>query len=462
MHIISIIFYIIHISSAFVFTPKFIHQLRKQFYLRNVYTPVLEESTCILPYKPKKHRLFKQLKNSFFSQIGSNPRHVDDEDYHLFDGDGMMHSIFFNGSYLTYQNKWIQTKRLQVETKWRRKMYLYFGELKGWKGLFQILKFSMMQLLGFLPHAKGTANTAMLNWKNRFFALHEGDMPYELSLNYEFPNIDTLHRINISNVYSTTAHPIIDKRKNLLYLYGYNNYNFMDGKFIFNAFDENMKHVIQHNISLINNGMVHDVGFTGNHMIIPDLPLKYDPSLILNEKLPMYFDKQHGVTRLGVFNVHTCDDPHWFTFRDNFFIFHFSKAYAKKNEFVVFACVMDDLHMEDFVDLDSSSSNIVRGNIRLKRFHLNTLDNTTKIVQNPYIEHLSLKFPYNLDFPVISTKNRRYIYCTIFDSSTGYIRGYIRSDTCKFESRKPSIFLFENGVYGNSEPQPVIIELNTC
>ena len=126
MHIISIIFYIIHISSAFVFTPKFIHQLRKQFYLRNVYTPVLEESTCILPYKPKKHRLFKQLKNSFFSQIGSNPRHVDDEDYHLFDGDGMMHSIFFNGSYLTYQNKWIQTKRLQVETKWRRKMYLYF------------------------------------------------------------------------------------------------------------------------------------------------------------------------------------------------------------------------------------------------------------------------------------------------------------------------------------------------
>ena len=130
----------------------------------------------------------------------------------------------------------------------------------------------------------------------------------------------------------------------------------------------------------------------------------------------MYFDKQHGVTRLGVFNVHTCDDPHWFTFRDNFFIFHFRKR-MQKNEFVVFACVMDDLHMEDFVDLDSSPSNIVRGNIRLKRFHLNTLDNTTKIVQNPYIEHLSLKFPYNLDFPVISTKNRRYIYCTIFDRS---------------------------------------------
>ena len=40
------------------------------------------------------------------------------------------------------------------------------------------------------------------------FALHEGDMPYELSLNYEFPNIDTLHRINITNVYKHHSHPI--------------------------------------------------------------------------------------------------------------------------------------------------------------------------------------------------------------------------------------------------------------
>lgn len=445
-------------STAFVFTPKIIQHMRKQFYLRNVYSPVLEESTCILSYNPKKHRLFKKLKNTFFSQIGSNPRHAEDEDYHLFDGDGMMHSIFFNETFITYQNKWIQTKRLRIENRWRRKMYLYFGELRGWKGIVQIFKFSMMQLLGFLPHARGTANTAMLEWKNRFYALHEGDMPYEISLNYEFPNIATLHRLNISKIHSTTAHPIIDKRRNLLYMYGYNNYDFIDGKFIFNIFDENMTHIKQHNISLINNGMVHDVGFTGNHIIIPDLPLKYDPSLILHEKLPMYFDKENGIARLGIFNVDTYNNPQWFSFDDKFFIFHFSKAYARKNEIVVFACVMDDLHMEDFVDLDSSPSNIVRGNIRLKRVHLNSSNNTTKIIENPYIEDLALDFPYNLDFPIISINDRRYIYCTIFDSTTGYIRGYIRSDTYKFESRKPSLFLFENGVYGNSEPQPVIID----
>ena len=171
-----------------------------------------------------------------------------------------------------------------------------------------------MQQLVFIPSSKGTANTALMNWHNRIFALHEGDMPYELNINFEKLNISTSKRLHYSNIYSTTAHPITDKTRDLLYLYGYNNYDFADGNFIFNIFDKEMNLLNQKNISLINNGMIHDVAFTGNEVIIPDLPLKYDVSRIMNEQLPLFFDKENGNTRFGILNVNLNTEPLWFNF----------------------------------------------------------------------------------------------------------------------------------------------------
>lgn len=435
----------------------------RQHYLKDSFTPVQEEKTLYINHTDG---LFNKLSNSFFAQIGSNPKYVEDEDYHWFDGDGMIHGVFINKSQIVYQNKWVQTKRFQVENKWKKKMYLYFGELKGFKGLYEILKFSLMELLGFLPHAKGTANTAMLHWNGKFYALHEGDMPYELIMDYKKFNISTKGRLNFTNIYSTTAHPIQDKKRKQLYLYGYNNYDFSDGKFIFNAFSQNLTHLYQRNFSLINNGMTHDVAFTGDNIIIPDMPLKYDPSLMCQEKLPLYFDKQNGITRFGVYNVEchidsnkTCE-PHWFYFDENFFIFHFARAYQTVQEYIVFACVMDDLHMEDFVELKSHTNEqqIIRGKLRLKQLTLHKYTNKTSVVENPFLENLELDFPYNLDFPIQSKINPRYIYCSVFDSSTGYIRGYVKVDTYYFDTAKPQVFLFHEGNFGNSEPQVVILE----
>ena len=451
------LFTLIIFSNCFPIFSNRICKAYRQHYLKDSFTPVSEEKTIYINHTDT---LFNKLQNTFFAQIGSNPKYVEDEDYHWFDGDGMIHGAFINKNQITYQNRWIQTKRFQVESKWKKKMYLYFGELKGFKGLYEILKFSLMELLGFLPHAKGTANTAMLNWKNKVYALHEGDMPYELTIDYKNYNISTKNRLNYTNVYSTTAHPIIDNKRNVLYLYGYNNYDFSDGKFIFNTFSDNMTHISQHNISLINNGMTHDIAFTGDDIIIPDMPLKYDPSLMFQEKLPLYFDKKNGVTRFGVYNIEKHYQPHWFYFKENFFIFHFARAYRTIQEYVVFACVMDDLHMEDFVELKSMSNpqQIIRGQLRLKQLILNKYTNETSIVENPFLENLQLDFPYNLDFPIQSKITPRYIYCSIFDSSTGYIRGYVKIDTYYFDKSKPTVFLFNDGLYGNSEPQIAIVD----
>jgi carotenoid cleavage dioxygenase-like enzyme len=442
--------------SCFVFSNRVCRAYR-QFYLKDKFVPVFDEKSIDVKHD---NSLFSKINDKFFAQIGSNPRYTEDEDYHWFDGDGMIHGVLFKNNKLSYQNRWIQTKRLQLENKWKQKMFLYFGELRGFKGLLQILKFSLMQQLGFIPSSKGTANTALMNWHNRIFALHEGDMPYELSINYDKLNISTLERLNYPSIYSTTAHPVIDKKRNLLYLYGYNNYDFSYGNFIFNVFDKEMNLLNQKNISLVNNGMIHDVAFTGNEVIIPDLPLKYDVSRIMNEQLPLFFDKENGKTRFGILNVNLNTEPLWFDFDENFFIFHFSKAYKKSNNYTIFACVMDNLFMEDFVELDNlhNEKHVIRGEIRLKQISIDATTNKTEILTNPYIEDLGLDFYYNLDFPISSTINDKHVYCTIFDAALGYIKGYVKINTNNFANSKPEVFLFDKDVYGNSEPQTIIID----
>ena len=447
--------FIIQISSFTGLSNKITRKYR-QFYLKDKFVPVLEEKTISVDHN---HFLFNKLNNTFFAQIGSNPKHVEDEDYHWFDGDGMIHGLFINDSRMTYHNRWVQTKRLQVEDKWKKKIYLYLGELKGLNGLVQIFKYSMLELLGFVPKARGTANTAFMHWSGKTYALHEGDMPYELNIDYENLNISTKKRLHYNSVFSTTAHPIVNDKKGHLYLYGYNNYDFNNGQFIFNVFDTQMNFLDQKNVSLINNGMIHDVGYTNNYIIIPDMPLKYDINRIFKEKLPIYFDKDGGKTRFGVFNINK-QNVKWYYFDKNFFIFHFSKVRKTSHKFIIYACVMEDLFVEDFIEINNinNQENELRGKLRLKEIHIDIYRNKTNIVTNPYIEDLDLGFSYNLDFPLNSKIDENKVYMSIFDAKTGYIRGYLSIDIKNFRYEEPKVFLFHKGVYGNCEPQVVVIE----
>jgi carotenoid cleavage dioxygenase-like enzyme len=432
-------------------------KVNRQFYVRNKFEPILQENTVKID---NNNPLFQKLENSFFAQIGSNPKYIEDEDYHWFDGDGMIHAIFVNNTYITYQNRWIQTKRLQIENKWNRKMHVYFGELRGWKGLFKAIQYTLFEKLNIINPHKGTANTALLYWNKKLYALHEGDKPYELNIDYENFNISTSGRFNdYENIFSTTAHPIIDKKRDLLYLYGYNNYNFKDGKFIFNVFDKNMNLLDQQNISLINNGMIHEATFTGDKMIVPDLPLKYDENNIIKGELPLYFDKLNGTTRFGVFDIND-KIVDWYYFNENFFIFHFIKSIEEKEKIKIYACVMENAFLNDFIELDSPDNerNIVRGKITLKELIIDTAKNKTYINENAFIEDLNLNFYYNLDFPVISKLDPNIIYLTIFNAKNNYISGYVKVDITNFLYSIPKIYILKNEHYGNSEPQCVVID----
>ena len=452
-----------------------------QYYLRGVFRSVEKESTSTICCK--RHPLFSQLRGSF-SQIGSNPnpqilKSVSrDAGYHWFDGDGMIHTVFFNQNQkqnmnstqectteISYVNRWVQTKRFHAEEKWGKKMYLYFGELRGIRGIMEIMKWSFVQLCALVPGAKGTANTAFLEWNKEKYALHEGDFPYRIELDASKPDIITREQFVLPHVKSVTAHPKIDDSRKQLYLYGYNNHDFSKGTFYHNVLDVNMNLLHQSNISLINNGMIHDVAQTRNHLIIPDMPLKYDFNNIMDNRLPLSFDKANGITRFGVLHKDN-GQVEWFDLpNENIFIFHFTEyAVETPSHFTAYACVMDFLDMDDFVHLNNPEHKI-RGNLRLQQIRLDKRTKQVEIVKNDQLENIpemSQKgIEYNMDFPMQSKLHPRNVYCSIFNSHTGKICGFTLTKHLNYfskTSKHTTTFLLPENIYANSEPQVVLID----
>ena len=447
-------------SKSFKKPSNFIYHPQNH-YLSGVFRPVDKETDLEITHN---NSLFSSLDTKIFLQIGSNPRHIGTTDagYHWFDGDGMIHGVFFDKNKIRYTNRWVQTKRLKAEKKWGQKMFLYFGELRGFRGFMQIIKWSIYQYFKLLPGSKGTANTALIEWNNRLYALHEGDLPYEINIHPNHANISTIEQHLWScNFKSVTAHPKIDLKRNEIYFYGYNNYDFSKGIFFHNVMDSNMNIKKQTNFSLLNNGMVHDIAMTENHMIIPDLPLKYNFSQIFKNKLPLVFDL-NGTTRFGVFAKDNSNTIDWYYLHENVFIFHFCKSFETINSFTTYACSMESLDMMDFVHLENKEYKI-RGNLRLHKIILDKKTKKAVLQKNMFIENLGLyfpevDFPYNLDFPVEeTTKSDPYVYCSIFDATTGRIRGNLRVNSIDFTRRKPDVFILEDQ-FINSEQQIVYVD----
>lgn len=438
---------------------KFINKMgqfsQNQFFAEKRFKPVNEEKTLQIHHE---NQIFNKLNHSLYAQIGSNPKYLTNTSYSWFDGDGMIHAVLFENNKITYQNKWIQTERLKYEDKLGKKVYLYLAEFLDNNGLIDFMIYSLKKYFHLIPSVKGTANTALLEHKKKLYALHEGDLPYELDIDYNELNISTKGNIDLQDLYSTTAHPIVDWKRKLLYLFSYNNYDFSKGMFIFNSLDKDLNLITQKNISLINNGILHSVSFTGDKLIIPDMPLKIDPMLIFKKKLPIHFDKRNGVTRFGILDVDILEKPEWYYFHDNFYVFHFSDAYENDEEYIIYACVIKDPDMESFIHFEKNNP-INRANGVLREIRLNKTTKQGYVVQNEKLNNIGdLNFLYNIDFPYTSKINKNDIYCSIFNSDNAYMCGVLKINTHNFKDSHPDIFIFNEGTYGIAEFQSVIID----
>ncbi|KAF9909668.1 hypothetical protein BX616_011099 [Lobosporangium transversale] len=305
----------------------------------------------------------ESLRGSQYVRTGPNSLHVADDGvpHHFFDGEGMLHGVYFEPGNedepirARYMNRWVRSEIFKKANKYGR-MNLTLGLVMAGADIFwgvllwhfwYRLKAAFFKVKNF-----GNGNTALAFFGSRLLALNEGGKPIETSV----PSLNTTgeyffeeeeeeygekkeedkntleKKIKESTPEVCTAHPKIDPKTGEFIFFSYRfTYPFMyysvvaaDGKHI--VWQEPIK-------SLKKSIMMHDFAITPSYSIIMGVPLFISTKHKKEGKPVISFDPK-SPTRFGIIPRYydsTKDEIIWFNSRACH-IFHTANAWEEKDE----------------------------------------------------------------------------------------------------------------------------------
>ncbi len=246
---------------------------------------------------------------------GPNPRFTPGKSkpYHWFDGDGMLHGVYFHRLATgevepRYVNKFLRTDVLIASEQWKRTLLPSIATIVTNKLSF-VRSAIRAGLLAFLSGSAriSTANTAVLFHHQRLLATCESGPPMEVSA----PDLQTLDwhvfedrekrlgRIGTPDEW-TTAHPIVDPVSGEMMFYGYN--IFVKPFVRYSVISKDGEHLSFQQPIKLHDGvpkMMHSFACSQKHSIILDLPLTMSAFNLLSRKPMLHFDKKLK-SRFGV------------------------------------------------------------------------------------------------------------------------------------------------------------------
>jgi carotenoid cleavage dioxygenase-like enzyme len=288
-------------------------------HLEGNYKPVLEEITA------ENLEVIGQIPTDVeghFLRVGPNPYYVPDvAKYHLFDGDGMIHSVHINAGKATYRNRFVDSAGLREERE--KGDWIY----PGLNMIGEILARGEMP-----PPGKNTGNTAMVFHNQQLYALMEGATPYAISL----PDLATTGEDDFDGTltHNFTAHPKVDVETGEMITFGYSP---LPPFLKYSVINPQGKVVHTKEITIPKGIMMHDCAITKRYTIFPDLPLVFDFEAAMKGEGMIQWDVSNGC-RLGVVPRFGDDDSiKWFEIEESF-LFHISNAWEEGDEVVMQAC----------------------------------------------------------------------------------------------------------------------------
>ena len=251
------------------------------------------------------------LRGSFVRN-GPNPAFEPMGRYHMFDGDGMLHGVTFDGEGgVAYRNRWIRSRGLGAELGHGRAIY---------PGLGNVMEFPDRSLTGDAGPVKNPANTHIIRHAGRWLALWEGGLPTEVT-----PDLDTVGEWDFDGRLrgSMTAHPRLDPFTGEMLIF---NYSLFGAPLRYGVVSPEGELVHQVDIDLPAAVMMHDFVNTDDHVVFLDSPIVFNLDSL--GEGPMVSWKPENGTRLGVMpRMGTAEDLRWFEI-DNGHVQHFWSAWA--------------------------------------------------------------------------------------------------------------------------------------
>ncbi|KAL6321444.1 hypothetical protein AAG906_016543 [Vitis piasezkii] len=155
-----------------------------------------------------------QSLNGTYIRNGPNPLHQPRGPHHLFEGDGMLHSIRLSDGRATFCSRYVKTYKYALEDNVG--FPIFPNILSGFHSVVDLGRCAIAigrVMKGQIDLRKGfgLANTSLSLFSNRLFALGESDLPYSIHLSEE-GDIETIGRCDFDGkaFINMTAHPKID------------------------------------------------------------------------------------------------------------------------------------------------------------------------------------------------------------------------------------------------------------
>ncbi|XP_010275132.1 PREDICTED: probable carotenoid cleavage dioxygenase 4, chloroplastic [Nelumbo nucifera] len=346
--------------------------------------------------------------NGVYIRNGPNPQYLPRGPYHLFDGDGMLHSLRFSGGRATFCSRYVKTYKYNVERQLGHPVLP--NVFSGFHGLTATVARGAVSAGRILTgqynpiNGIGLSNTSLAFFGNRLFALGESDIPYQVRLTPE-GDIQTIGRWDSDGKLSMsmTAHPKIDADTGEAFAFRYAPVPPFLTYFYFDA--NGVKQPDVPIFSMTRPSFLHDFAITKKYAIFADIQIGMNPmEMIVGSGSPVGSDPAK-VSRIGVIPRYAKDESEmrWFDV-PGFNIIHAINAWDEEDEDAIVLIAPNILSVEHTLE----RMELVHALVEKVR-----IDLKTGIVS---------RFPVsarNIDFGVVNpdftAKKSRYVYLGVGD-----------------------------------------------
>ena len=292
------------------------------WHLQGNWAPVKEELT--VSDLEVKGEVPKEI-NGLYIRNGMNPRSGFSD--HWFFGNGMLHGFNFEDGKVSYKNRYVRTPYYEKDLD----IIGSFGDLSA-----------------------SPANTHIIKHADKFLALEEAHLPWEVDENLETKGA---YDFNGKLKGAMTAHPrTCPKTGELLFF----SYSVMSEPYL-TYYRVNPAGILVQiePIELPRAVMMHDWNVTENHVVFMDLPIISDMNLAVETGSPFGFKPEFGA-RLGVMpREGSNSDVRWFDI-DPCYVFHPLNSYEDGNKIILHVCRQQEAMVGGFQDIYGGETTVAR------------------------------------------------------------------------------------------------------
>ena len=292
------------------------------WHLQGNWAPVKEELT--VSDLEVKGEVPKEI-NGLYIRYGMNPRSGFSD--HWFFGNGMLHGFNFEDGKVSYKNRYVRTPYYEKDLD----IIGSFGDLSA-----------------------SPANTHIIKHADKFLALEEAHLPWEVDENLETKGV---YDFNGKLKGAMTAHPrTCPKTGELLFF----SYSVMSEPYLTYYRVNPVGKLVQiEPIELPRAVMMHDWNVTENHVVFMDLPIISDMNLAVETGSPFGFKPEFGA-RLGVMpREGSNSDVRWFDI-DPCYVFHPLNSYEEGNKIILHVCRQQEAMVGGFQDIYGGETTVAR------------------------------------------------------------------------------------------------------